>query len=402
MIGTSLKLANAVDVPHASRKTPVLLSLTLCLATTGLVSTYLIKEIDAQPEVAEVEVQEQFDRTPKTQRSIEEIVEQSSRSIGIVEGSQQHGSCFLVGDGLLVTNRHVIEGEYARDLRVSFPSAEDFAGQWFPVEVVGVSDDRDLALLRCDVDLPGLSIAPSDEFRKGSMALLIGSPGIGNGERLENAVHTGVFSTTLQFDGQYFHQLSIAINAGNSGGPVLNSDGQVAGVATLKSLVADLVAFGIPASEIAELIEAYYQTDSVTHKRHGGNHDARVAMHRLHFLTLLCSEACHDQLERHIAGRQTPPAADSQHLHEVSLYETELGFDMDKPLEKVLADENLRDCVKGDLAEIFQVYLSFKDLMARRPDREFAATLISLEERYLELFDKCCQDLDYRPELFLE
>jgi S1-C subfamily serine protease len=110
--------------------------------------------------------------------------------------------------------------------------------------------DRDLAFLAVQTDLRPLRVAKSYAFRKGEDITVIGSPGVGNGQVLENAISRGVMSTKTQIDGHEFYQLGIAINPGNSGGPVFDSSGRVIGVATLKSSKQEAMGFCIPVEDL--------------------------------------------------------------------------------------------------------------------------------------------------------
>ncbi len=119
-----------------------------------------------------------------------------------------------------------------------FPSAEK--GQQGPLlaELLYEDTHRDLAFLRVKSSLPPLRIAESYKFRKGEDVTVIGNPGAGGELILENAISRGLMSTRTSLEGQRYYQLRIAVNPGNSGGPVFNSFGSVIGVVTRKSVAA--------------------------------------------------------------------------------------------------------------------------------------------------------------------
>jgi len=80
---------------------------------------------------------------------------------------------------------------------------------------------------------------------------VIGNPGIGSGGVvLENAINRGVMSTKTDIEGQHFYQMGIAVNPGNSGGPVFDSTGQVIGAVTLRIPDKQELAFCIPVEEL--------------------------------------------------------------------------------------------------------------------------------------------------------
>jgi 2-alkenal reductase len=146
------------------------------------------------------------------------------------------GSGFVIdNDGHIVTNEHVVEG--ASDIEVDFT---DGRKAW--AELVGTDLDSDLALLR--VDLPGASLSPlplgdSDEVRVGDLVVAIGNP-FGLTGTLTLGVVSAIGRTldsqraTPGGDGFYaagdILQTDAALNPGNSGGPLLNMQGEVIGV----------------------------------------------------------------------------------------------------------------------------------------------------------------------------
>jgi serine protease Do len=136
------------------------------------------------------------------------------------------------------------------NVRVRFPSAGADQQGPFPAELVYQDSLRDLAVLRVQSTLPPLRIAPSYTFVKGDDILVIGNPGAGRKVILENAVSRGVMSTKLTMQGLPFYQLGIAVNPGNSGGPVFDSTGAVIGVVTRKSSAREALAFCIPVEDI--------------------------------------------------------------------------------------------------------------------------------------------------------
>jgi S1-C subfamily serine protease len=182
--------------------------------------------------------------------STAEIVEESEPSVALIKGKSSSGTGFLVGPGLVATNAHVIDDEFASDLEVRFVSADD--GQNDPIRGVLLYEDaeRDLAFLAVDTKLKPLRVAKSYTFRKGEDITVIGNPGMGDGQVLENAISRGVMSTKAKVNEKNFYQLNIAINPGNSGGPVFDSTGRVIGVATLKSIKQEATGYSIPIEDL--------------------------------------------------------------------------------------------------------------------------------------------------------
>lgn len=136
------------------------------------------------------------------------------------------GSGFIIsGDGLIVTNNHVIDG--ASKVTVKFAD-----GSEHEATVVGADPLTDIALLDIDgSDFPTVAFGSSDAMRVGDEVIAMGNPfGLGG------TVTTGIVSAKDRdirsgpFDS--YIQTDAAINRGNSGGPLFNDQGEVIGVNT--------------------------------------------------------------------------------------------------------------------------------------------------------------------------
>jgi putative serine protease PepD len=141
---------------------------------------------------------------------------------------QATGSGFVVSkDGLIVTNDHVVDGASQVQVKIGTSDKAQAA------QVVGADPSRDLALLKVDGhDLPTLSLADSSSVSVGDPTYAIGNP-----FGLDHTLTTGIVSAlqrSLQApDGATISgaiQTDAALNPGNSGGALINADGQVIGV----------------------------------------------------------------------------------------------------------------------------------------------------------------------------
>jgi len=126
-------------------------------------------------------------------------------------------------DGYIVTNNHVVEG--ADELTVTLSDNKEYSAR-----VIGTDKTTDLALIKIDGrNLPAIEIANSDQVKVGEWVLAIGNP-LG----LNNTVTAGIISAkarTLDANGvESFIQTDAAINAGNSGGALVNTNGQLVGI----------------------------------------------------------------------------------------------------------------------------------------------------------------------------
>lgn len=161
------------------------------------------------------------------------------------EGVDGLGAGFVVReDGLIATNRHVI-GE-ARRIQV-----ETSDGQKHEVTEIFASDVRlDLAILR--IAKTGLKLLPlgdSQSARQGERVVAMGNP-----EGLDFSVVEGVISALRDVEEIPMIQIAVPIERGNSGGPLLNENGEVLGVVTLKSLKTENLGFAMPVNELKRLI----------------------------------------------------------------------------------------------------------------------------------------------------
>lgn len=158
------------------------------------------------------------------------------------------GSGFVVSeDGLIATNMHVI-GE-ARPIRVKLFDHREFTA----TEVYGTDKTQDVALIRIPVtDLVPLKLGESDGLKQGQPIFALGNPW-----GLEHSVVTGVVSGFRDNDdGMSLIQLAIPIEQGNSGGPLLDMQGNVHGLLTLKSQVTENLGYAVKASAVRSLLNA--------------------------------------------------------------------------------------------------------------------------------------------------
>ena len=185
---------------------------------------------------------------PKTTADLAESIAPSLVKITQLgrEGTDGIGSGFIVSaDGLIATNLHVI-GE-ARRLQV-----EMHDGKTHAVTVVHATDaHRDLALLKIDAkNLKPLPLGDSQKVRQGESVVAMGAP-----EGLAFSIVQGVLSATREIDGNDMLQIAIPIEKGNSGGPLLDMQGKVLGILTLKHIKTDNLGFAMPVNGLKELIE---------------------------------------------------------------------------------------------------------------------------------------------------
>lgn len=183
---------------------------------------------------------------------IEDLVRRARPSIVVITFSDREGrqlglgSGFVISrDGLIATNLHVL-GE-ARPITV-----QTHDGRKFDVtEVYASEPSLDLAVVRIDArDLPPLPLGDSDTLQQGQSVIALGNP-----RGLEHSVVSGVVSGRRDIDGKPMIQLAIPIEPGNSGGPLLDLQGRVHGILTLKSAVTQNLGFAVEINALRPLLQ---------------------------------------------------------------------------------------------------------------------------------------------------
>jgi serine protease Do len=135
------------------------------------------------------------------------------------------GTGFIIDkEGYILTNNHVAEG--ADEITVKLSDNKEFKAR-----VIGLDSRTDLALIKIDgaKDLTPLTLGDSDQIEVGDWVVAIGNP-----FGLEHTVTAGIVSAKYRQTGVAFYenyiQTDAAINQGNSGGPLMNTDGEVIGI----------------------------------------------------------------------------------------------------------------------------------------------------------------------------
>jgi serine protease Do len=172
------------------------------------------------------------------------------------------GSGFIVDkSGYIMTNAHVVED--AVKITVKLESGDEYQAR-----VVGTDEETDLAILKIDAgkDLPFVKLGNSDRARVGEWVLAIGSP-----FGLTKTVTAGIISQTRRETPstsafQKFIQTDAAINRGNSGGPLVNMDGEVIGInSQIATSTGDYngVGFALPSTEAANVYDQIVRSGKV-------------------------------------------------------------------------------------------------------------------------------------------
>ena len=188
----------------------------------------------------------------RPERSVSDVVKATVDSVVLIVVSDEsgkqvaEGSGFITSsDGKIVTNHHVIAGAHSAVVKLN-------NGAFFVVDGILADDPRrDIAVIKVSgKNLPSLAFADSDRLSAGDHVVAIGSP-LG----LENSISDGIISGFREDSkGRSWVQTTAPVSHGNSGGPLLTMDEQVAGVVTWKAAAGENLNFAVPGKLVVALL----------------------------------------------------------------------------------------------------------------------------------------------------
>jgi serine protease Do len=176
------------------------------------------------------------------------------------------GSGFLIGDGYVLTNNHVVEVQDPGsqkfrpmdDIKVSTDETAPGGSREFTAKVVGNDPKSDVALLKIEGEhvneLPRAVLGDSDALQVGDYVIAIGEP-----FGLQATVTSGIISAKERSLGagtayNDFLQTDASINPGNSGGPLFNLRGEVIGINSAIISGANTIGFAIPIAVVKQIL----------------------------------------------------------------------------------------------------------------------------------------------------
>lgn len=168
------------------------------------------------------------------------------------------GSGFIIGDGYIFTNNHVVSG--ADEIKVKLSDGREFKGQ-----VKGADEKLDLALISIETkeNLPVAPLGDSDALEVGEWVMAIGNP-----FGLAQTVTAGIVSAKGRWigSGPYddYLQTDASINPGNSGGPLFNAKGEVIGINAAIVAGGQGIGFAIPINMAKAVLTQLKETGRVT------------------------------------------------------------------------------------------------------------------------------------------
>ena len=160
-------------------------------------------------------------------------------------------------DGFVVTNAHVVESSMRENILVTLSDNRKYLSR-----IHSIDKQSDIALLKINLpkgeSLPIAQLGKSKDLRAGDFVIAIGSPFL-----LQNSASFGIISAPARHGSEIgmesnrtdYIQTDAAINIGNSGGPLINLDGEVVGINTMKIQGTSGISFAIPIDSARHVID---------------------------------------------------------------------------------------------------------------------------------------------------
>lgn len=193
------------------------------------------------------ELEDKISDIDVTSSDFSSIVEDVVKAVVSIKTNKGQGSGVIFDSrGYVLTNKHVIEG-------VTSAQVIDYDSNTYSISIVGAASNVDLAVIKISSDktFDYLDFADASSIKVGERVIAVGNP-LG----LSFSVTEGIISAlnrVIDDTGVPYIQTDVPINAGNSGGPLVNSDKKIVGINTLKIVDTEGIGFAIP-SNVAENI----------------------------------------------------------------------------------------------------------------------------------------------------
>jgi len=221
--------------------------------TTNVVETYdsVYQENFNQISGAIIQQQESFDEELKLIKSAQEdfsgVVEDVVQSVVTVKTTDSIGTGFFINpEGYIVTNYHVIrDGE-------DFIEVITYNKQMYQARFIGADETRDLALLQIPGTYNALKLAEDDEIQVGKKVIAIGNP-LGLSFTVTEGIISGINRLGPSGLAEYV-QTDVSLNPGNSGGPLIDTRGEVVGINNFKIGGAEALGFSLESPVIKQQI----------------------------------------------------------------------------------------------------------------------------------------------------
>lgn len=176
------------------------------------------------------------------------IIEEEIKGVVTIKTDVSQGTGFLItNDGYIVTNSHVLLG-------ASFANVYTYEDEMYSAELIGYNTLMDIVLLKIQGSFSSLTFGNSDKVKVGEKVLAIGNPlglSFTATEGIISAVHREGINEL-----PYYFQTDVSLNPGNSGGPLINTNGKVIGINNFKISGAESLGFALESNHAKSTINA--------------------------------------------------------------------------------------------------------------------------------------------------
>jgi len=195
--------------------------------------------------------------------TVKDMIDRAKRGVVHVQTPVGRGAGFVINkQGYIISNFHVVENERYIDVTIYYKEGNELKKKKIQgCELIAFSTSMDISLIKIPDDklepdlLTPLPVAQPKSVPTGSQVFAIGNPGVGS-MALEHTVTEGLISNPERnFDDVVYMQTSAPVNPGNSGGPLVDRNGNVVGLVTMGSSFQDNIAFALPSNYIRYFIE---------------------------------------------------------------------------------------------------------------------------------------------------
>lgn len=230
----------------------------ISLSTAGLIIAYTKKVSDSNKEDLVAIINNKEKRTDDKLENFKREIEsgQPSKKVLVPPTPDFRATGFMIdGKGYIITNAHVVN-------RMKKIYVQNNKGEYFTAVSIYTDPAADLAVLKInDAEFKAMSNLPysirKSNVELGEQIFTLGYP------RNEIVYGEGYLSAKSGNEGDSTaYQISVSVNPGNSGGPVLNKNGEIIGIITSKNSTADGVVFAAKSKNIYKLLEAVEKADT--------------------------------------------------------------------------------------------------------------------------------------------
>lgn len=217
--------------------------------TAGLANTQTLQS-DLSKQVGSIQA--------GTSSDFSDIISSASKAVVSIKTDVAQGTGFIIASdnsgSYVVTNAHVLSG-------ASYANAIMSDGTKEIMYLVGYNSTLDIALLKINLSSDYLQFRDSNDVKVGEKVIAIGNP-LGLGFSVTEGIVSGINRNGGNYQLPYYIQTDASLNPGNSGGPLIGTDGKVIGINNFKARSAENIGFALESNYIREGINQIAQNEN--------------------------------------------------------------------------------------------------------------------------------------------